>query len=128
VVFASLSFRTSNITSVSSKYLFWFCSLISARTTMQIVGMYRNCICCAGADNWRNIININHAVNVVSGMQDARNSSRGMDGQYCVTTSRWSLEYISFGTSSRARISDGVIGDEIELSLLPPRDIATAAT
>jgi len=57
--------------------LFWFGSLIAAigGTTMQIVGVYRNCICYAGANNWWNINKINPAVNLASDTQDARNSS-----------------------------------------------------
>jgi len=56
---------------------FWFGSLVAAvgGTTMQIVGVYRNCICYAGASNWWNINKINPAVNLASDTQDARNSS-----------------------------------------------------
>jgi hypothetical protein len=48
--------------------------------------------------------------------------------QYCVRISRWGLEYISFGTSSKARISDGLVRDEIDPPFLPLMDIATAAS
>ncbi len=56
---------------------FWFGSLVSAvgGTTMQIAGVYRNCICYADAKTWWNIDKINPSINVASDTQDARNSS-----------------------------------------------------
>jgi hypothetical protein len=56
---------------------FWFGSLIAAvgGTTMQITGVFRNCICYSDALSWWNINNINPAVNLASDTQEARNSS-----------------------------------------------------
>jgi hypothetical protein len=57
---------------------FWFCSLLAAigGTVMQISGVYRNCICYAGADNWVNIAKKNPMVQVANDTQDARTASR----------------------------------------------------
>ena len=56
---------------------FWFGSFISAigGTTMQITGVFRNCICYSDARTWYNINNINPAVDLASDTLDARNSS-----------------------------------------------------
>jgi hypothetical protein len=56
---------------------FWFGSLIAAigGTTMQIVGVYRNCICYANANTWWNIDAINPAINLASDTLNARNAS-----------------------------------------------------
>ncbi|KAE9365866.1 hypothetical protein N431DRAFT_516708 [Stipitochalara longipes BDJ] len=56
---------------------FWFGSLVAAigGTTMQITGVFRNCICYSDARTWWNINNINPAINLASDTQDARNSS-----------------------------------------------------
>jgi hypothetical protein len=56
---------------------FWFGSLVAAigGTTMQITGVFRNCICYTDARTWWNINNIDPAVNLASDTQDARNSS-----------------------------------------------------
>ena len=57
--------------------LFWFGSLVAAigGTTMQITGVFRNCICYTDARTWWNINNIDPAVNLATDTQDARNSS-----------------------------------------------------
>jgi hypothetical protein len=56
---------------------FWFGSFMSAigGTTMQITGVFRNCICYSDARTWYNINNINPAVDLASDTLDARNSS-----------------------------------------------------
>ncbi|PMD49027.1 hypothetical protein L207DRAFT_477734 [Hyaloscypha variabilis F] len=56
---------------------FWFGSLVAAigGTTMQITGVFRNCICYTDARTWWNINNIDPTVNLASDTQDARNSS-----------------------------------------------------
>ncbi len=56
---------------------FWFGSFISAigGTTMQITGVFRNCICYSDARTWYNVNNINPAVDLASDTLDARNSS-----------------------------------------------------
>lgn len=43
---------------------------------MQIMGVYRNCICYAGANHWYNLTKINPAVNLASDTQGARHSAR----------------------------------------------------
>ncbi|KAJ9151797.1 hypothetical protein NKR23_g2664 [Pleurostoma richardsiae] len=57
---------------------FWVGSLLAAvlGTTMQVVGVYRNCICYSTASAWRRIWAVNPAVNLASDTQDARDSSR----------------------------------------------------
>jgi hypothetical protein len=57
--------------------IFWLVSFIAAigGTIMQIVGVFKNCICYAGANSWWNINALNPAVNLASDTQDARNSS-----------------------------------------------------
>jgi hypothetical protein len=57
--------------------LFWFGSLMAAvgGTTMQIVGIYRNCICAAGAKHWWNINKVNPPINLATDTIDARNAS-----------------------------------------------------
>jgi hypothetical protein len=56
---------------------FWFGSFIAAvgGATMQVVGVYRNCICYSGASNWYNLTGINPAINIASDTLDQRNSS-----------------------------------------------------
>lgn len=57
--------------------IFWFGSLLAAvgGTTMQIVGIYRNCICAAGARYWWNVNKANPPIQLASDTQDARDSS-----------------------------------------------------
>jgi hypothetical protein len=60
--------------------IFWFFSLISAvgGTTMQIVGVFRNCLCYTDARDWWNILvhGMNTSVNLAKDTQTARDSSR----------------------------------------------------
>jgi hypothetical protein len=57
---------------------FWFFSLVAAigGTVMQISGVYRNCICYAGAENWYHIGRKNPMIQVANDTEDARTSSR----------------------------------------------------
>lgn len=57
--------------------IFWFGSAVAAvgGATMQIVGVYRNCICYTNAKSWWNIQKNNPSINLASDTQDARNSS-----------------------------------------------------
>ncbi|KAH8595794.1 hypothetical protein B0O99DRAFT_143579 [Bisporella sp. PMI_857] len=56
---------------------FWFGSFVAAvgGTTMQVVGVYRNCICYSNAIYWWNLQGINPSVNLASDTANARNSS-----------------------------------------------------
>jgi hypothetical protein len=79
-IFATIHCAVDNGTSWLFKTIsapFWFGSLMAAvgGTTIQIVGVYHNCICYAGATSWWNINNLNPAFNLASDTQDARNSS-----------------------------------------------------
>jgi hypothetical protein len=58
------------------RFLYFF-SLISAvgGTTMQIVGVYNNCICYAGAASWKKPWNINPTINLASDTELARAAS-----------------------------------------------------
>jgi len=55
----------------------WVLSLFSAvgGTLMQIIGVYNNCICYAGAKNWWNLWEINPSVNLASDTLLARNAA-----------------------------------------------------
>ena len=57
--------------------LWWFGSLVSAiaRTTMQITGVYRNCICYAGADSWWDIDRVDPSIQLANDTQDKRDAS-----------------------------------------------------
>jgi hypothetical protein len=61
----------------------WFASMLAAigGTTMQITGVYRNCFCYAGSENWRGIIAVNAAtfndtlIQVATDTEDQRHSA-----------------------------------------------------
>jgi hypothetical protein len=57
--------------------LWWFGSLFAAigGTTMQITGIYRNCICYAGAASWWHISEKNPAIQIATDTEDKRNSA-----------------------------------------------------
>lgn len=57
--------------------IFWFTGFCSAvgGTFMQIIGIFNNCICYAGAKNWYALWRINPEVNLASDTQDSRNAS-----------------------------------------------------
>jgi hypothetical protein len=57
--------------------LWWFGSLVAAigETTMQITGVYRNCICYAGAESWVGINEKNPPIQIATDTQDKRDSS-----------------------------------------------------
>ncbi|KAH7360718.1 hypothetical protein BKA65DRAFT_493827 [Rhexocercosporidium sp. MPI-PUGE-AT-0058] len=56
---------------------FWFGSLVGAvgGMLMQIIGVFRNCICRAHAASWWNINKVNPGINMATDTQEARNSS-----------------------------------------------------
>lgn len=57
--------------------LFWFGSLISAvgGTVMQIIGVYNNCICYAGANSWWNIWRVHPTIQLATDTANARQAS-----------------------------------------------------
>jgi hypothetical protein len=63
---------------------FWFGSLITAvgGTTMQITGVFRNCICYSDARSWWNINTINPTINLASDTQRCKEFEYilGLDG------------------------------------------------
>ncbi|KAL3427639.1 hypothetical protein PVAG01_01148 [Phlyctema vagabunda] len=57
---------------------FWFFSLVAAigGTVMQISGVYRNCICYAGSENWYNLKAKNPLIQVANDTEAARKASK----------------------------------------------------
>jgi ABC-type multidrug transport system fused ATPase/permease subunit len=57
--------------------LWWFGSLLAVvgGTTMQITGVYRNCVCYAGAENWWGIRGKNPLIQIATDTKDKRYSS-----------------------------------------------------
>lgn len=57
--------------------LFWFGSFMSAigGMTMQIIGVYRNCVCYAISSSWWDIEKVNPMINLATDTQAARDSS-----------------------------------------------------
>lgn len=62
---------------IALSVVFWFFSLLAAvgGATMQVIGVYRNCVCYAGAVNWHALLRINPSVNLASDTQAQRDSS-----------------------------------------------------
>lgn len=93
--------------------IFWFGSLLAAvgGTTMQIVGIYRNCICAAGARYWWNINKANPPIQLASDTQDARDSSFSWISMGVVATAFMALNtYIGWWYQRliRRRFTDAV--------------------